>query len=84
MVRFILVKVKFNEILQISLIGLKNKKIKRESVAFAIAYAYSNYLCTSVKLYLCLGYLTLGWIGYALIEVMERRNKKLNITSNLN
>ncbi len=83
MVRFILVKVKFNEILQISLIDLK-KTTKRESVAFAIAYAYSNYLCTSVKLYLCLGYLTLGWIGYVLIEVMERRNKKLNITSNLN
>jgi predicted MFS family arabinose efflux permease len=49
-----------------------------ESVAFALAYAYSNYLCTNVKIYLCIIYLTIGWLSYALIEVFERRETKRN------
>ena len=45
-------------------------------MGFAIAYAYSGFLCVSIKLYLLLAYLTTGLIGYAIIEVMERRRKR--------
>ena len=46
------------------------------AAGFAIAYAYSGFLCVSIKLYLLLAYLTTGLIGYGIIEVMERRRKK--------
>jgi hypothetical protein len=48
----------------------------RESCGFAIAYAYSNYLCVRIKLYLLLGYLTIAILGYGAIEVIERTKKK--------
>jgi MFS family permease len=44
-----------------------------ESVGFAISYAYSNYLCVTMKLYLLIIYLTFGMIGYFLIEYSEYR-----------
>lgn len=52
-----------------------------ESVGFAVAYAYSNYLCVTVKLYLLLVYLSLGMLGYLLIEFMEYVNKKVKINN---
>ena len=44
-----------------------------ESLGFAISYAYSNTYCLSVKLNLLLVYLTIGMIGYLIIEFMENR-----------
>lgn len=46
-----------------------------ESMGFAIAYAYSNYLCVKVKLFMLIGYLTLGMLGYGTIEYDIRREK---------
>lgn len=54
--------------------------ILRESLGFAIAYAYSNYVCVNVKLYLLIGYLTIGMIGYGIIEYGERKINKNHIT----
>ena len=45
-------------------------------MGFAIAYAYSNYLCVSTKLYLLLAYLTIAMLGYGIIEIMEKLKKK--------
>lgn len=49
-----------------------------ESIGFAIAYAYSNYLCISVKIYLLFAYLTIGMICWAIIEIMERLKRSKN------
>ncbi|CAF0796002.1 unnamed protein product [Brachionus calyciflorus] len=51
-----------------------------ESLGFVIAYAYSNYLCISTKLYLLLFYLTCGIIGYGTIEIRLKSQKKAQIT----
>ncbi len=51
----------------------------RESTGFAVAYAYSSNLCVSVKLYLLLGYLTVGMFCYLAIELLENSAKKLTI-----
>jgi hypothetical protein len=53
---------------------------KRESLGFAIAYAYSNYLCVNVKLYLLVGYLTIGITGYGLIELRTRLKAKNSVS----
>jgi len=47
-----------------------------ESVGFIIAYAYSTYLCATVKIYILLAFLLIGMAGYLSIEWKER--KKLN------
>lgn len=49
-----------------------------ESVGFAISYAYANYLCVNVKLYLLILYLTVGILGYFVVELNERNN--INMT----
>ncbi len=49
-----------------------------ESVGFAISYAYSNSLCIKSKLYLLTFYLTIGIIGYILIEILENNNTNKN------
>jgi hypothetical protein len=47
----------------------------RESLGFAISYAYSSFIGVSLKLYLLLGYLTLSMIGYLLVEItLKRKN----------
>jgi hypothetical protein len=50
-----------------------------ESLGFAIAYAYSNYICTGVKLYLLLIYLSFGVSGYGLIEFGLRTGEKKKV-----
>lgn len=57
-----------------------------ESLGFAISYGYSNYFCTSTKLNLLLIFLTIGMIGYALIELQESRllNKHNSIILHFN
>jgi hypothetical protein len=47
-----------------------------ESVGFIIAYAYSMYLCATVKIYILLALLVIGMAGYIRIEWKE--GKKLN------
>jgi hypothetical protein len=54
-----------------------------ESVGFAISYAYSSYLCTNVKLKLLLVYLTIGMLGYLLIEATLRKDKNFAPSFNM-
>ncbi|XP_057336752.1 UNC93-like protein isoform X1 [Microplitis mediator] len=39
-----------------------------EATGSVIAYSYSSYLCTSTKLYLLIGILIIGVVGYGIIE----------------
>lgn len=54
-----------------------------ESTGSVITYAYSPYLCTSVKLYLLLGLLIIGAMGYTIVEYLEyqQHNNITDITS---
>lgn len=54
-----------------------------ESLGFALSYAYSSYLCTDVKLKLLLVYLTLGMVGYLLIETTLRKDKHFSHSLNM-
>lgn len=45
-----------------------------ESVGFIITFAYGNFLCTDVKLYICIGFLVLGMVGYVAVEIFHRRH----------
>ena len=47
-----------------------------EASGYAIAYAYSDYLCTDVKLVICLVILSLGMVGYIAVEVMRKRDSQ--------
>lgn len=49
-----------------------------ESAGFVIAYAYSTTLCARMKLYVLLGNLILGVIGYIVVEVRHRRKVNWN------
>ena len=42
------------------------------ALGFAIAYAYSNFLCVKTKVFLLIFYLTFGVTGYGLIEFKLR------------
>lgn len=53
-----------------------------ESVGFIIAFAWSNFLVTYVKLYICLGFLTVGMIMYIMVEIFDRRHKKKGFNLN--
>lgn len=44
-----------------------------ESAGFVIAYAYATTLCTKMKLYILLAVLTLGCIGYVIVEILYRK-----------
>lgn len=46
-----------------------------ESTGSVITYAYSPYLCLDVKLYLLLGLLIIGAIGYTSVEFIEWKGK---------
>ena len=51
-------------------------------MGFVIAYAYSNFLCVRIKLFLLIFYLTVGMIGYATIEFrLKNKKNKVSITS---
>ncbi len=47
-----------------------------ESVGFIIAFGYSNELCTSVKMYVLMGVLIVGFIGYVITEYLENKHSK--------
>ncbi|XP_076470259.1 UNC93-like protein isoform X2 [Babylonia areolata] len=55
-----------------------------ESIGFAgMIYYYSNSMKTAYKLYICLAFLVTGMLGYAIVEITEKRkqSKKAEITS---
>ncbi|WAR12257.1 UN93A-like protein [Mya arenaria] len=45
-----------------------------ESMGFIIAFALQDFLCTYVKIYICLGFLCLGMLLYGVVEVSYRRD----------
>lgn len=47
-----------------------------ESTGSVITYIYSPYLCTSIKLYLLIGILCVGMVGYGVIEWLGIRADK--------
>jgi len=48
-----------------------------ESVGFVVAFAYSFYLCTAVKLYILTSVLVVAMIGYLAAELLHRRIAQL-------
>ncbi|KAI0227956.1 hypothetical protein LSAT2_021555 [Lamellibrachia satsuma] len=55
-----------------------------ESLGFIIAFAYSNYLCTNVKLYILTTILVIGMAGYIYVEItMKQKSASRNITTDL-
>lgn len=48
-----------------------------ESIGFIIAYAYSTFICVNAKLYVLLGVLGAGMVGYLIIETREYRRVKM-------
>ena len=49
-----------------------------ESVGFIIGFAYSSFLCTSIKIYILTSLLVVGFVGYLIVEFLERKTKPLN------
>jgi MFS family permease len=47
-----------------------------ESAGFVIAYAYATTLCARMKLYILLVVLSLGCIGYVVVEILYRRKQR--------
>ncbi len=47
-----------------------------QSLGFAIAFAYSSFLCVNVKIYICLSVILCGMAGYLAIELMEHKKLK--------
>lgn len=47
-----------------------------ESAGFVIAYAYSTHLCARMKLYVMLTVLFVGFIGYLVVEILQKRKKR--------
>eukprot|EP00106_Octopus_bimaculoides_P011993 XP_014779435.1 PREDICTED: protein unc-93 homolog A-like [Octopus bimaculoides] len=48
-----------------------------ESVGFVMTFLYSTNVNIAIRLYICLGFLFFGMLGYAIVEVILRvRNKK--------
>lgn len=45
-----------------------------ESTGSVITYVYSPYLCTEIKLYILIGILCFGMIGYGMIEWFKKTN----------
>lgn len=46
-----------------------------ESLGFIMAYVFSNVLCVNVKLYILLGVISAGMMGYFIVEFLERKRK---------
>lgn len=53
-----------------------------ESIGFIIAYAYSTFICVNAKLYVLLGVLGAGMIGYLIIEAREYKRGRQEKTAN--
>ena len=46
-----------------------------ESIGFIIAFACQNFLCTNVKIYICLGFLCVGMLLYGVVEIVYKRDE---------
>lgn len=44
-----------------------------ESLGFIVAFATQNYLCTDVKIYICMAFICAGMLLYGMVEVSYRR-----------
>ena len=45
-----------------------------QSVGFIVSFSIQNYLCTDVKIYICLALLVTGMILYGIAEVTIKQN----------
>ncbi|GIY91126.1 UNC93-like protein [Caerostris darwini] len=45
------------------------------SLGFTLSFAYSNYFCTSVKIYVLITLCILGFTGYLIVELLHIKNK---------
>lgn len=54
-----------------------------ESVGFIFAFGYSGFICTNIKLYICIAVLTIGMALYGVVEILYRRgsSKSFNVTT---
>ena len=53
-----------------------------ESLGFTIAFVYSTFLCTSVKLYVLISVLVVGMTGYCIVEyIIHKSNKDVKTES---
>lgn len=50
-----------------------------ESIGFVVSFAYANFICTDVKIYILIGVLSIGIILYAIIELIRKREMSTNI-----
>ena len=51
-----------------------------EATGYAVAYAYSDYFCTDVKLFICVSVLSIGMAGYLAVEAIRRRDRTKTYT----
>ncbi|RXN07465.1 unc-93 -like protein [Labeo rohita] len=51
-----------------------------ESLGFVIAFAYSTYICLSIKIYICLSVLALTMVTYLYVEYNEYKNPTSQVT----
>ncbi|KAL0165013.1 hypothetical protein M9458_040766, partial [Cirrhinus mrigala] len=51
-----------------------------ESLGFVIAFAYSTYICLSIKIYICLSVLALTMVTYLYVEYNEYKNPTSSVT----
>ena len=47
-----------------------------ESLGFIIAFAYSGFICTNIKIYVLTSVLILGMIGYYIVEWLHRLDNR--------
>lgn len=47
-----------------------------QSLGFAIPLAYSTFLCIRIKMYILIGILATGMVGYLTIESLEKKKLK--------
>jgi len=47
-----------------------------QSLGFVIPFAYSNFLCTDVKLYILTSVLVIGIVGYVIVELRQHSSAK--------
>ncbi|KAK3600238.1 hypothetical protein CHS0354_030269 [Potamilus streckersoni] len=45
-----------------------------ESAGFIMSFGYSSFLCTDIKIYVCLAFLVVGMAQYAVVEISHRRS----------
>lgn len=50
-----------------------------EATGSVLAYAYSPYMCTYLKLYILLGFLIVGILGYCIIEYLNLIPKRHSV-----